>query len=89
MWQCEQIAPYEMRHWLRLRPVKAGRASARVLTYNILADGSRLALSPKHDYCPIELRKWRGGPDVGGGRCARLGAELAAYEADVLCLQAR
>jgi len=71
------------RVWRRLRSVPPGSASAKVLTYNILADGQRLALSPKHDYCPLELRQWRG----DDGRCVRLAKEVAQYEADIVCLQ--
>jgi CCR4-NOT transcription complex subunit 6 len=59
-------------------------ASATLVTYNILADGERLAMSSKHDYCSRELREWG---DRKSGRCARLISELQEYNADVFCLQ--
>jgi mRNA deadenylase 3'-5' endonuclease subunit Ccr4 len=68
------------RAWRRLRATQQGHASARIVSYNILADGARLALSPKHGYCPLELREWP-------GRCLRLARETAEYEADIICLQ--
>ena len=71
------------RAWRRLRPTRESYPSARILNYNILADGLRLALSPKHAYCPLPLREWAG----EAGRCERLARELAAYDADILCLQ--
>jgi hypothetical protein len=69
-----------MRAWRRLQATPQGHASARIVSYNILGDGARLALSPKHAYCPIELREWP-------GRCLRLAREAAEYEADIICLQ--
>ena len=74
------------RRWVPARASTAARstASAALVTYNILADGDRLAMSSKHDYCSRELREWG---DAKRGRCARLIAELNGYEADVICLQ--
>ena len=75
-----------MRRWVPARAATAVRhtATASLVTYNILADGERLAMSSKHDYCSRELREWG---DSRRGRCARLVAELSSYEADVICLQ--
>lgn len=53
---------------------------AKLITWNILADGEKLALSSKHDYCPLELREW-------AGRVERIIKELSSYEADLVCLQ--
>ena len=51
-----------------------------VITYNILGDGEKLALSKKHDYCARELRLW-------ASRCPRLVAEISGYGAGVVGLQ--
>ena len=53
----------------------------RVVSYNVL--GAHQALSPIHNYCPMEYRLW----DGEGGRCENVIAELDGYEADVMCLQ--
>ena len=59
-------------------------SSFRLVQYNILGDGTNLALSSKHGYCPMKHRVWG---DVTAGRCRRLLSEILSYEADVLCLQ--
>jgi endonuclease/exonuclease/phosphatase family metal-dependent hydrolase len=56
-----------------------------LVSYNILADGPRLALSAKHGYCPLEWRTWEHGEE--GGRLARIVRELQGFDADILCLQ--
>jgi len=55
-------------------------AWASLITWNILADGEKLALSSKHDYCPLELRAWP-------GRVKRVVSELLSYDSDLVCLQ--
>ena len=60
------------RHWTG--------TGCRLLSYNILADGRKLALSDKHAYCPLTLREW-------APRKARLVSELRNYNADIICLQ--
>jgi len=62
---------------------KSTARKLKVLSYNILADGPTLALSAKHDYCPLELRVWQG----AGGRCERILKYLEEMNADVMCLQ--
>ena len=39
--------------------VQKGEAQFKLITYNVLADGKKLALGPKHDYCPLNLRQWQ------------------------------
>ena len=60
--------------------VSRGPAKLTVVTYNILGDGEKLALSKKHDYCARELRLW-------ASRCPRLVAEISGYGAGVVGLQ--
>ena len=76
--------PYSFRHHLR------------VVSWNILADGPRAALSSVHDYCPMRLRVWREGDNgsrsgsecaPAGGRFFRIVEVLRSCDADVLCLQ--
>ena len=55
-------------------------ALAKLITWNILADGPGLALSSKHDYCPLELREWP-------KRSQRILAALTSFNADLVCLQ--
>mmetsp|Transcript_20816 Transcript_20816/g.31095 ORF Transcript_20816/g.31095 Transcript_20816/m.31095 type:complete len:457 (+) Transcript_20816:33-1403(+) len=52
----------------------------RVLTYNVLADGPRYALSDYHGYSPIEHRRWK-------SRYPRILSEIKHYDPDILCLQ--
>jgi hypothetical protein len=80
------LRPKMSRRWVAAKTATLSRnaATASLVTYNILADGERLALSPKHDYCERELREWGDGRQ---GRCARLVAEISGYEADIVCLQ--
>lgn len=61
-------------------PAASDGPLARIITWNILADGPGLALSSKHDYCPLELREWP-------GRVQRILSTLRSYEADLVCLQ--
>ena len=61
-------------------PAASNGPLARIITWNILADGPGLALSSKHDYCPLELREWP-------GRVQRILSTLRSYEADLVCLQ--
>ncbi len=56
----------------------------KLIQYNILADGEKLALSEKHSYCPMPLRLWG---SVEQGRCFRLLREISSYDASVICLQ--
>jgi len=68
--------------------VAEGRDSVRLVSYNILGDGAKLALSEKHGYCPRELRVWGDEGAAGGkGRCTRLVEEIAGYQPDLLCVQ--
>lgn len=68
--------------------VAEGRDSLRLVSYNILGDGAKLALSEKHGYCPRELRVWGDEGAAGGkGRCTRLVEEIAGYQPDLLCVQ--
>ena len=53
----------------------------RVVSWNILGDGLKLALSTKHDYCPLHLRQWK------EGRCERTAHKILALDADIVCLQ--
>ena len=52
----------------------------KLVTYNILGDGEKLALGSKHDYCPLNLRHWQ-------VRFKKITAELYSYNADIVCLQ--
>ena len=52
----------------------------KLVSYNILADGEKLALGSKHDYCPLNLRQWK-------LRFSKIKAELCSYNADIVCLQ--
>ena len=52
----------------------------KVISYNILADGENLALSSKHDYCSLELRRWE-------LRFKKIKYELSLYDPDIICLQ--
>jgi len=61
----------------------ASLGKLKVITYNILADGPRLALSSRHDYCPMALRVW----DGENGRRDRLLRQIEEINADVICLQ--
>eukprot|EP01083_Nonionella_stella_P075233 204392_1 len=54
--------------------------TVRVMTYNILADGHSYALSHRHDYCPLEYRKWR-------YRFQSILCQLQAYAPDIVCIQ--
>ncbi|KAL1499629.1 hypothetical protein AB1Y20_011828 [Prymnesium parvum] len=74
------------RRWVSLasHAARTGAPTTTLLTYNILADGERLAMSPKHAYCPRELREWG---DLSRGRCKRLVEEIRSYGAEVLALQ--
>ena len=71
------------------RPGHAAASSpVRLVSYNLLGDGENLALSPKHDYCPRDLRVWLDEGAAGGkGRCTRLVEEISGYAPDVLCVQ--
>lgn len=53
----------------------------RVVSWNILGDGLKLALSAKHDYCSLHLRQWK------EGRCERTAHKILALDADIVCLQ--
>ena len=61
-------------------PAAATGALAKLITWNILADGPGLALSSKHDYCPLDLREWP-------KRVQRILAALTSFNADLVCLQ--
>ena len=75
------MLPRAARRWIELLPSESsGGPLAKLVSYNILADGEGLALSAKHDYCPLQLRTW---PQ----RALRLVAEMREYDADLLCLQ--
>ena len=67
------------RKWVLLGNTEASK-SFRVVSYNILADGERLALSDKHNYCPLRLRGWK-------YRWEQLKEELTHYEAGIVALQ--
>lgn len=60
--------------------VQKGETQFKLVTYNVLADGEKLALGPKHDYCPLNLRQWQ-------VRFKKIKAELCSYDADIVCLQ--
>jgi len=74
-------------------------APLRVVSWNILGDGSKLALSAKHDYCPRHLRLWAKDSavpssfDTGAteaiisSRCERTAETLLSLAADIYCLQ--
>ena len=69
--------------WVPCRPgLPAAGPRIRVVTYNILGDGPKLALGAKHDYCDlaVALRQWE-------HRRGRLLDEVDAYAADVYCFQ--
>ena len=68
------------RKWVLLGDGGETNKSFRVVSYNILADGERLALSDKHKYCPMNLRVWT-------YRWGKLKEELAHYAAGVVALQ--
>ncbi len=71
----------------------------RIVSWNILGDGAKLALSTKHDYCPLHLRVWAkdipitSSLDVGTtepsfrNRCERTAETLLSLGADIYCLQ--
>lgn len=71
----------------------------RIVSWNILGDGSKLALSAKHDYCPHHLRVWKKDSavpssfDTGdaepiiSSRCERTADTLLSLAADIYCLQ--
>ena len=61
-------------------PAEDEGARAKLITWNILADGPGLALSSKHDYCPLDLREWP-------KRVQRILAALTSFNADLVCLQ--
>lgn len=63
------------------------KSPLRVISYNILGDGVKLALSAKHDYCPYDLRLWNKRKNGLPGRWTRLFEEMTSYKADVYCLQ--
>lgn len=71
------------RRWVPLPNRVESDCTLRIVSYNILGDGEKLAMSAKHDYCARDLRVW-GGEE---GRWKRLLAELDEYKADVVCLQ--
>lgn len=80
----------QKRAWVQLVPdsgaSREGTSSCptlRLATFNILEDF--YAMTPKHAYCPEELRSWSTG--VEGGRLERLLLEIRALDADVVCLQ--
>ena len=52
----------------------------RVMTYNILAHGKRYATSDRHNYCPIQFRKWN-------YRWQSILCQLKAYNPDIVCIQ--
>ena len=54
--------------------------SLRIMSFNILADGHRYALSDRFNYCPLKYRKWN-------YRFKRLIAEIEAYQPDIIGLQ--
>lgn len=51
-----------------------------VMSYNILANGSRYALSKHHDYCPLLYRQWV-------YRWPLLQKELLEHRPSIICLQ--
>ena len=74
----ERTSPLD-RKWVTLGDGETDK-TFRVVSYNILADGERLALSDKHKYCPMDLRVW-------SYRWGKLKEELAHYAAGVVALQ--
>ena len=66
--------------FVEVSPADNEGALARLVTWNILADGPGLALSNKHDYCPLDLREWP-------GRVQRIITTLRSFNADLVCLQ--
>lgn len=71
----------------------------RIVSWNILGDGAKLALSTKHDYCPRHLRLWNkdnlitSSLNMGttepslSSRCERTAETLLSLGADIYCLQ--
>jgi len=52
----------------------------RIVSYNILGDGDKYALSKQHAYCPREFI-------AASSRYPRMIQELKSYDADVVALQ--
>lgn len=70
----------------------------RIVSWNILGDGLKLALSTKHEYCPRHLRLWHPCSSVDTtttttttttirSRCERTAQNLLSLKADIFCLQ--
>ena len=73
---------YEQRKWIyrNNNNNNNNQHQFKVISYNILADGENLALSSKHDYCSLELRRWE-------LRFKKIKYELSLYDPDIICLQ--
>eukprot|EP01084_Bolivina_argentea_P262585 444108_1 len=79
----EQLVTYFKKHRrfiTKTKPQINTTQTIRVMQYNILANGERWALGPKHHYLDIKYRKWC-------YRFKRIMAEVKAYNADVICFQ--
>jgi len=63
------------------------RRKLRLVTWNILGDGPGLALSSKHDYCPLELRVWKEASEKHASRRDRTVQRLRELDGDIFCLQ--
>jgi mRNA deadenylase 3'-5' endonuclease subunit Ccr4 len=78
----QQQQRQQQRQWVKLYSYgedDSGDLPVRILSYNVL--GPKHGESGKHNYCPMELRKW----DI---RKERILAEIEGYAGlDVVCLQ--